>query len=95
MKRSAIGFILLLAVIVPLCSCGKAGTEQSQDNAGDTSSEIISAVTDTPPMVTGAEDSYYGSSSFKKAYEELCGYYRDAGLSEDEINRLAVRRTFR
>lgn len=271
MKRSAIGFILLLAVTVPLCSCGKAGTEQPQDNAGDISSEIISAVTDTPPiqseetnepeasngfeepsqiefgseiirgftfdnilhsdndgdihfglyipesydgtkpyalfitlpgweglyfqgvgtnmvedfgveaigynaemivvstqlsdwqetsaaqaialteyflshyhidpdkvylhgysgggetgslimgmrpelytaflctssqwdgdlsmlaaaktpvyMATGAEDSYYGSSSFKQAYEELCGYYRDVGLSEDEINRLAV-----
>lgn len=51
----------------------------------------ILAAAKTPVYIaTGAEDSYYGSSSLKKAYAELCDYYRNAGVSEDEINRLAV-----
>ena len=41
-------------------------------------------------MAIGEEDSYYGSSSLKRAYGELTELYRNAGLDEMEIARLVV-----
>ena len=41
-------------------------------------------------MAIGENDSYYGSSSLKLAYAELCRLYREERLSEEEISRLAV-----
>lgn len=41
-------------------------------------------------MAIGEEDSYYGSSSLKRAYEELTELYRNAELDESEIDRLVV-----
>ena len=41
-------------------------------------------------MAIGEDDSYYGSSSLKRAYRELTELYRNAGLDETEIARLVV-----
>lgn len=41
-------------------------------------------------MAIGEEDSYYGSTPLKDAYETLHGLYERQGLSEDEISRLLV-----
>lgn len=38
----------------------------------------------------GENDEYYGSQPAKSAYEELCGLYREQGLSQDEIDKLTV-----
>lgn len=85
MKRSAIGFILLLAVTVPLCSCGKAGTEQPQDNAGDTSSEIISAVTDTPPIQGEETNEPEASNGFEEPSQIEFGSEIIRGFTFDNI----------
>ena len=41
-------------------------------------------------MAIGEDDSYYGSSSLKQTYQELTELYRNAGLNESDIGRLAV-----
>lgn len=41
-------------------------------------------------MAIGEEDSYYGSTPLKDAYEMLYGMYEGQGLSKDEISRLLV-----
>ena len=41
-------------------------------------------------MVTGENDSYYGSSSVRETYEKLTALYREKGLSEEQISRLVV-----
>ncbi len=41
-------------------------------------------------MVTGEEDSYYGSEPLKSAYDELYGLYFEQDLSDDEIRNLVV-----
>lgn len=41
-------------------------------------------------LAVGENDEYYGSEPSGRAYEELYGYYRDAGLSEEEIGQLLV-----
>lgn len=85
MKRSAIGFILLLAVTVPLCSCGKAGTEQPQDNVGDTSSEIISAVTDTPSIQSEETNEPETSNGFEEPSQIEFGSEIIRGFTFDNI----------
>ena len=41
-------------------------------------------------MVTGENDSYYGSGSVRETYETLVRLYRDKGLSDEEIQKLVV-----
>ena len=41
-------------------------------------------------MAIGEDDSYYGSSSLKRAYAKLTELYRDDGLNESDIDRLVV-----
>ena len=41
-------------------------------------------------MVTGENDSYYGSSSVRETYENLVELYREKGLTDKEIDRLVV-----
>ena len=41
-------------------------------------------------MVTGENDSYYGSSSVRETYEKLTALYREKGLTEGQISRLVV-----
>ena len=41
-------------------------------------------------MAIGEDDSYYGSSSLKRAYQTLREIYAGDGLTEDEINRILV-----
>lgn len=41
-------------------------------------------------MVTGENDSYYGSSSVRETYEKLRSLYREKGLTEAQIQRLVV-----
>ncbi|MBQ4512848.1 MAG: hypothetical protein II969_07635 [Anaerolineaceae bacterium] len=41
-------------------------------------------------MVTGENDSYYGSSSVKETYEKLVKLYREQGLDEEQITKLIV-----
>lgn len=41
-------------------------------------------------MATGEDDSYYGSSSVRETYEKLVNMYRDKGLTEDRIKKLAA-----
>lgn len=38
----------------------------------------------------GKNDEYYGSEPTQKAYDTLCGLYREQGLSDKEIERLIV-----
>lgn len=41
-------------------------------------------------MVTGEDDSYYGSSSLKQAYKTLCDIYKEQGINDDAISELVV-----
>jgi predicted peptidase len=41
-------------------------------------------------MVTGENDSYYGSSSVLETYEKLVSLYKEMGFSEEQIDRLVV-----
>lgn len=41
-------------------------------------------------MVSGENDSYYGSSSVRETYEKLTDIYREKGLTEEQIGRLVV-----
>ena len=41
-------------------------------------------------MVTGENDSYYGSSSVRETYEKLTELYRDKGFSDEQIKKLIV-----
>lgn len=41
-------------------------------------------------MVTGENDSYYGSQSVKETYASLVVMYREKGISEDKIEKLVV-----
>ena len=41
-------------------------------------------------MVTGENDSYYGSSSVRETYEKLVSLYKEMGFSEEQIDRLVV-----
>ncbi|MBQ1435319.1 MAG: prolyl oligopeptidase family serine peptidase, partial [Clostridia bacterium] len=41
-------------------------------------------------LAVGEDDSYYGSSPMKKAYEDIAAAYRGAGLTEEETERLVV-----
>lgn len=41
-------------------------------------------------MVTGENDSYYGSSSVRETYEKLTALYREKGLTEEQIGRLII-----
>ena len=41
-------------------------------------------------MVTGENDSYYGSSSVRETYDKLVQLYRDKGLTGDQIEKLVV-----
>lgn len=49
------------------------------------------AESETPVyMVTGENDSYYGSQVLKKAYSDLKEIYLKQGLSEEEINEILI-----
>lgn len=51
----------------------------------------VLAETETPVyMVTGEEDSYYGSKPLKQAYSTLYQLYLEKGLSEQEIDRILI-----
>ncbi len=39
-------------------------------------------------LVTGEDDSYYGSTSFQETYQSLYGLYEEQGFSADEIQKL-------
>lgn len=52
--------------------------------------EVLAAARTPGYLAIGEEDSYYGSGPLKSAYAELCGIYEEQGLTEDEIDRLAV-----
>lgn len=41
-------------------------------------------------MVTGENDTYYGSSSVRKTYEKLTELYRNKGFTEEQIEHLVV-----
>ncbi|MBQ4512989.1 MAG: hypothetical protein II969_08345, partial [Anaerolineaceae bacterium] len=41
-------------------------------------------------LVTGENDSYYGSSSVRETYEKLVKLYREQGLDEEQITKLIV-----
>lgn len=41
-------------------------------------------------MVTGENDSYYGSKSVREAYEKLVKLYREKGLSDTDISKLVA-----
>ena len=41
-------------------------------------------------FVIGESDEYYGSARISRTYEELCRLYRAEGLTEEEIDALAV-----
>ena len=41
-------------------------------------------------LFTGENDSYYGSSSFKKTYKELYDLYSKKGLSKEEIEKILI-----
>lgn len=41
-------------------------------------------------MVTGENDSYYGSGSVRETYDKLVQLYRDKGLTDEEIQKLVV-----
>lgn len=41
-------------------------------------------------MVTGENDSYYGSSSVRETYEKLVKLYREKGLTDDQIENKVV-----
>lgn len=41
-------------------------------------------------MVTGENDSYYGSSSVRETYQKLVDLYRDKGLTDEQIEKLVV-----
>ena len=41
-------------------------------------------------LATGEQDSYYGSSSMKRAYQTLRDLYAEQGLPEDKIRELLV-----
>lgn len=51
----------------------------------------VLAASRTPVYVaTGENDSYYGSSSLKEAYQELHSLYEKQGLPEEEIDKILV-----
>lgn len=52
--------------------------------------EVLAAARTPVYLAIGEEDSYYGSGPLKSAYAELCRIYEEQGLTEDEINQLAV-----
>lgn len=52
--------------------------------------EVLAAARTPVYLAIGEEDSYYGSKPMKSTYAELCGIYREQGLTQDEIDRLAV-----
>lgn len=39
-------------------------------------------------MAIGESDEYYGSSPFRRAYQQFVSEYQSLGLSDDEINQL-------
>lgn len=41
-------------------------------------------------LVIGEDDEYYGSEPAKKAYQELAALYEQAGMTREELDRLAV-----
>lgn len=41
-------------------------------------------------FVIGEDDEYYGSEPAKKAFKDLCSFYKRKGLGRETINRLAV-----
>ena len=41
-------------------------------------------------FVIGESDEYYGSESFKEAYQQIHELYKEQGLSESEIDKLVV-----
>ncbi|MBQ8094133.1 MAG: prolyl oligopeptidase family serine peptidase [Clostridia bacterium] len=41
-------------------------------------------------IVIGEDDDYYGSDSVKEAFSDLTALYRQKGLTEEEISRLAI-----
>lgn len=41
-------------------------------------------------MVTGENDSYYGSTSVRETCEKLVSLYKEMGFTEEQINRLVV-----
>ena len=41
-------------------------------------------------MVTGENDSYYGSSSVRETYEKLVKLYKEQGLTSDQIDELVI-----
>ena len=41
-------------------------------------------------LFTGENDSYYGSSSFKKTYQELYNLYSKKGLSKEDIDKILI-----
>ena len=52
--------------------------------------EVLAQAKTPVYLVTGEQDSYYGSDSMKNAADELRTLYEQQGLSEEEINRLLV-----
>lgn len=52
--------------------------------------EVLAAAKVPVYLAIGEEDSYYGSEPLKSAYAQLCEIYEQQGLTQDEIDRLAV-----
>lgn len=52
--------------------------------------EVLAKAKTPVYMAICENDSYYGSASLKSTYEKLRKLYRDAGLIENEIDRLVV-----
>ena len=52
--------------------------------------EVLAAARTPVYLAVGAEDSYYGSQSMRRAYETLRGLYRGQGLSDMEIDEILV-----
>ncbi|MEE5993858.1 MAG: hypothetical protein V3G42_11530 [Oscillospiraceae bacterium] len=51
----------------------------------------VLAKAETPVyMAIGGNDSYYGSSYLKNAYQELHEFYEEQGLTDEEINQILV-----
>lgn len=52
--------------------------------------EVLAEARTPVYMAIGEDDSYYGSSSLKEAYERLRELYLEAGLTESQIESLVV-----
>lgn len=52
--------------------------------------EVLAQAKTPVYLVTGEQDSYYGSDSMKNAYTQLHALYEQQGFSDEEIDRLLV-----